>query len=578
MSRPPLAAGTVLRDGLTVGRLLESPSDRRLYEILEAGMVLQEFPFPEEMGPLEREVVQREMARQAKACSWLHHPRLESPRGLFSTDSAVYLVLKPLEGSTLAEAVQAAPPALPEILQWAVDLCVLLESARPPQAASLDLGGVSEGNLLVDASRKLCLVGFHLDDSRLTLRDPSAGRSWTSPEGSVCDVWTVGVFLRRLLAPSRLEEADRQVAALASGVAARATARDPKDRFPSLASLRSHLEEILWQVRPQPVVPRAPLVTPEIRVTRPFRRGLAVALVGVWVVSGIAWGGSRALHEMSAALPALGAVGPGAVPSLPDGAEVWVEGNAQASGPGALLSSPLSNTPCLAYEARLTREVRREVLDARTGDYRMQETRQVLLDQTRGSGFRLGRVPVLARDLEIDGPRWRVPDLPSRALRAAALRSTTVGDQQILGSAVQVRPGEQVRGVEGHELCVMPSQPVLLRARVERSAAGPVLRPVADGRTNLFVGGRPDLAVATVVRMLPGSLAALLSAGLGLLVLEFLRHASHGQRQRALKRLLRAGGFQIVPVSAAASPAPPPPPSRPAPRRPRASRRLGLGA
>lgn len=553
----PLAPGTLLKEGLSVGRLLEGTSERRLYELAEAGFVLQEFPFPDAMGPLEREVVQRELARQARACSWLDHPRLESPRDLFATDSAVYVVLKPVEGVPLAEAVRQGPPALPEILQWAVDLCVLLDAARPPQAASLRLGSVSESNLLVDGSRRLCLVGFHLDDYRLSVQDPAARRLWKPPEGSPCDVWTVGVLLRRLLGPSLLQEADRHVAAQVSRVTVRSTAMDPKDRFPSLASLRSHLDEILWQVRPQPVPTPTPLVTPELKVTHPFRRRLVAAAVGLCVLGGVTWGGSRAAHELTDSLPALGAVGADAVAALPGGTEVWVTGTAQATGPGTLLSSPLSNTPCLAYEARLARQVRREVFDARTGEYRMQQTEQVLLDQVRGSDFLLAsgdrRVPVRGQDLAVEGPRWRVPDLHSRALRAAALRSTTAGDQQVLGRAVQVQVGEQVLDMAGHERCVVPSQPVLLRARVERTAEGPVLRPVADGGTNLFLGGRPDLAVATLVAMLPGALAALLSLALGLGLWETLRHARGVSRRRALRRLLQTGDV-VVPEAIAKPP------------------------
>lgn len=549
MTCDPLAAGTLLKDGLTVGRLLEVTPERRLYELSEAGFVLQEFPFPADMGPLEREVVHRELARQARACSWLDHPRLESPRDLFSTGSAVYLVLKPLEGNPLADAVRQAPPALPEILQWAVDLCHLLDAARPPQAAALRLGSASEGNLLVDASRRLCLVGFHLDDYRLSIQDPTARRLWTPPEGSPCDVWCVGVLLRRLLGPSLLQEAERHVAAQVSRVTVRSTAMDPKERFASLASLRSHLEEILWQVRPQPVPAPAPLVTPELTVSRPFRRRLAAAVVALCVLGGVGWGGTRAVHELAAALPALGAQGADGAAALPGGTEVWVAGSVQATGPGTLLNSPLSNTPCLAYEARLARQVRREVFDAMAGEYQMQETEQVLLDQARGSDFLLAaggdRVPVRVRDLALEGPRWRVPDLQSRALRAAALRSTTAGDQQVLGRAVQVQVGEQVVGMEGHERCMVPSQPVLLRARVERSEGGPVLRPVADGRTNLFLGGKPDLAVATLVAMLPGSLAALLSIALGLVLSELLRHARGLPRRRALRRLLQTGEFTV---------------------------------
>lgn len=549
MSCDPLAPGTVLKEGLTVGRLLEGTPERRLYELAEAGLVLQEFPFPEDMGPLEREIVQRELARQARACSWLDHPRLESPRDLLATGTAVYVVLKPLEGIPLADAVRQAPPALPEILQWAVDLCHLLDSARPPQAASLRLGSASERNLLVDGSRRLCLVGFHLDDYRLSIQDPAARRLWTPPEGTPCDVWTVGVLLRRLLGPSLLQEADRQVAAQVSRVTVRSTAMDPKERFPSLASVRSHLEEILWQVRPQPVLPPAPMVTPELRVTRPFRRRLAAAAVALCVLGGVAWGGSRAVHELADSLPALGALGADGAAALPGGTEVWVAGNVQATGPGTLLSSPLSNTPCLAYEARLARQVRREVFDPMSGEYRMQETEQVLLDQARGSDFLLAgggsRVPVRGQDLALEGPRWRVPDLESRAVRAAALRSTTAGDQQVLGRAVQVQVGEQVLGMEGHERCVVPSQPVLLRARVERTADGPVLRPVTDGGRNVFLGGKPDLAVATLVAMLPGALAALLSVALGLVLLELLRHARGVPRRRALRRLLQTGEIPV---------------------------------
>lgn len=542
MTGAPLPPGTVLRRRFEVGRLLEATTDRRLYEVRDrerpgSGLVLQESPLEDP----ERREAARDLEEQARACSWIAHPLVESPRHLFAEGPSAWLVLKPLAGVPLEEGLREEPPDLSRVLTWASELCVLLEALHPQQAAGLLPGFVSEGNLLLDPGGHLALVGFHLQGRRLTLHAPGADRSWRPPEGRPCDVWTVGVFLRRMLTPAMLASADRNVAAQVSRVTVRATAPAPRDRFGSVETLRSHLQEILWELRPDPVLPPPRLVSLGWRVRRSFRRAVAASLLVLAALGGVTWGGREALRPMVESLPALGALAPGeAVPTA--GAEVWVRGTVQSQGKAALLASPLTNTPSLAYEARLSRTVRREVWDAELQEYRFRDSEQVLLDQSRGRPFLLvdgaARLEVDPEGLVLDGPAWRIPDLAGRIARSTSLGATAAGNPEVLQRAVSVRIGEQVLSTRGVERLLVPSQPVLLRTEVGDSGA---LEPVRDGRPNLFLGSRADLLISTLIRMIPGLLVALGSIALALLGFELRRYLRQLPRRRALGRLLAAG-------------------------------------
>ncbi len=162
-----------------------------------------------------------------------------------SDDGHGYLVMEFVRGRALDAYCRARDLPVTAIAKLMIEAARALEYAHQRQVVHCD---VKPANLLVRESGRLCVVDFGI--AAMLQRQPDAERhlycspAYTAPErfrrappDTSQDIYSLGAVLEELIAG----KSDRDLAA----ICARATARQPEDRYSSMTLFRTDLES--WQ-------------------------------------------------------------------------------------------------------------------------------------------------------------------------------------------------------------------------------------------------------------------------------------------------------------------------------------------
>jgi len=229
--------------------------------------------------------------REAKLAASLDHPNICTIHGLYEADGVRFIAMQYVEGRTVRQLVAGRPLALNSALSIAIQVADALAAAHARGIMHRD---IKAGNVMVMDSGRVKVLDFGLakllegsegdtNDPHLTeLGVPYGTATYAAPEQASgervdhrADIFSTGVLLYELLtgswpfkgksvvevryavlhhAPLPIAEArgeDSPIVVRLQEILDRAMAKDPKDRYQSIAELRDALRAVLREIDPE---------------------------------------------------------------------------------------------------------------------------------------------------------------------------------------------------------------------------------------------------------------------------------------------------------------------------------------
>ncbi len=236
--------------------------------------------------------------REAQTLSDAHHPGIPSVFALLDTEVGPVVVMERVDGPRLHDAI--AGRARDQRLELLARVCDAVDFAHRRGIVHRDL---KPANILVTADGQPKVLDFGIAWSPGAEGDGAPARAGTpaymppeqgrgEPATCAADVYALGVMLRELVEPLRED---------ARAVAARATAPDPRARYPDAGALAAELRRCVAN-RPVEALAGAPLPRLRAALRRHPRAAWAAALLGIaaaWAPWGVV-AAADALRETGA--------------------------------------------------------------------------------------------------------------------------------------------------------------------------------------------------------------------------------------------------------------------------------------
>ncbi len=180
--------------------------------------------------------------REARAAAALNHPNICTIHEVGEHDGRPFIALELLEGRTLKEEMGSRRLELGEIVEIASQVADALEAAHDKGIIHRD---IKPGNIFITRRGVVKVLDFGIalmaDSPESHARMPIGTRAFMSPEqiagravDTRTDLYSLGVVIDQMVTgPPRTKALD--------DILERCLAKDPADRFPSAAELRSAL-------------------------------------------------------------------------------------------------------------------------------------------------------------------------------------------------------------------------------------------------------------------------------------------------------------------------------------------------
>ena len=293
-------------------------------------VALKSLPAERSLDPERR----RRFLAEARAASALSHPNIVTVHDLLSLDGEEWIVLELVEGETLAERIRPGGLPLSQALGWAATIAEALAAAHQAGIVHRDL---KPGNVMVDRHGRLRVLDFGL--AKLLLPETVSGHEPTqselpmtragallgtleymSPEQALgkpvdarSDIFSLGAVFYELLTgrrpfagesaaakihavvyeePEPLASLRPELPAPVAAIVARALAKDPDERFATMAELAAALRRIeSGSSAPTAFAEAPPPPRPAAAPTPPRRLGprIALAIVAIALIAVGAW-------------------------------------------------------------------------------------------------------------------------------------------------------------------------------------------------------------------------------------------------------------------------------------------------
>jgi serine/threonine-protein kinase len=317
----------------------------------------------------------RQFVREARAAAAVRHPHLCPVYDAGEVDGRPFLTMAYVDGETLAARVGRGPLPVAEAARLTRTVALALEAAHRAGIVHRDL---KPANIMLDAAGQPVVTDFGLARNLAApAADSRSGEglvgtpSYMAPEqvngtagagGPGVDIFALGAVLYELLTGARpfdgpvgtvlarITSADPlppaalrpEVGARLSDICLRALAKDPADRFPSMAAFAAALDD--WLAGPADR-PRRGRAWPAV-----VGAGAVAAVVGIALLAWRPW----ATRGPTAGPPAVGppAAGPAAGTPDPAGAEARAELAWRLNDDGDLDRAVEESTAALALDDR----------------------------------------------------------------------------------------------------------------------------------------------------------------------------------------------------------------------------------
>jgi len=215
--------------------------------------------------------------REARAVARLNHPHVVTVIDAGEDDGAPYIVFEYIAGETLKDRIRRMGPRLPitDALAYAIEIARALEAAHGELLVHRD---VKPQNVLLDNEGRAKVTDFgiarSLEGEGLTLAGRVLGTTdYVAPEQALgqevtqqSDIYSLGIVLYEMLTGDVPYKADapvavamkhvqepmpdvrrarREVSAVTASIIDRATAKETKNRYRTVAEMRADLEQAL---------------------------------------------------------------------------------------------------------------------------------------------------------------------------------------------------------------------------------------------------------------------------------------------------------------------------------------------
>jgi serine/threonine-protein kinase len=215
--------------------------------------------------------------REARAVARLNHPHVVTVIDAGEDDGAPYIVFEYIAGETLKDRIRRMGPRLPitDALAYAIEIARALEAAHGELLVHRD---VKPQNVLLDNEGRAKVTDFGIARSLEGEGLPLAGRvlgttDYVAPEQALgqevtqqSDIYSLGIVLYEMLTGDVPYKADapvavamkhvqepmpdvrrarREVSAVTASIIDRATAKETKNRYRTVAEMRADLEQAL---------------------------------------------------------------------------------------------------------------------------------------------------------------------------------------------------------------------------------------------------------------------------------------------------------------------------------------------
>jgi len=244
--------------------------------------------------PADRPAALAAFRREAQLLATLDHVNLPKVTDYFEEQGRPYLVMDYVEGATLQDILeQRGPCAEAEVLEWAAQLCDVLEylhSQNPP----VIFRDLKPGNIMLTPKGQIKLIDFgiarHFDPRKKKDTMPLGTEGYAAPEqygkgqsDARSDVYALGATLHHLLTDREPNSHGRpfylppvrslnpKVSKDLEQVIEKATQPKPEDRYQSIAEMRQSLRKspVKPAATPPPPAPPPPKKPPKPKPPAP---------------------------------------------------------------------------------------------------------------------------------------------------------------------------------------------------------------------------------------------------------------------------------------------------------------------
>lgn len=235
--------------------------------------------------------------REAQLCSQLDHPNICTIYDFHSDDGVFYIAMQYVEGKNVRQLVAGRPQELKSALSIAIQVTDALAYAHSKNIIHRD---IKAGNIMVTDSGQVKILDFGLakliEDEQAQLNDgydrteitelgiPYGTATYAAPEQAKgeradhrSDIFSTGVLIYELLTgiwafqgktvidvrhqvlygkPKLLAEQRKEaLPAQLQSIVDKALAKDPKDRYQKIATMRDELRSVLQQIAGAQIMP-----------------------------------------------------------------------------------------------------------------------------------------------------------------------------------------------------------------------------------------------------------------------------------------------------------------------------------
>ena len=170
-------------------------------------VAVKELRPPPGLSEADRELCCQRALREARSAARINHPNavtLYDSVPATAADDAVYLIMELIDGSTLAQLIQAnGPPPESTVAAWGIQLLDVLQAAHDLGIVHRD---IKPANIMITAANQVKLTDFGIahtvGDPRLTHTGTMGTQAYMAPElfnakpiTPAADLWSLGATL-----------------------------------------------------------------------------------------------------------------------------------------------------------------------------------------------------------------------------------------------------------------------------------------------------------------------------------------------------------------------------------------------
>lgn len=217
--------------------------------------------------------------REANILATLTHPAIPQIYDFFEQNDRAYLVMEYVNGHDL-EAILQKTSSLPidKIIEWAVDLCDVLQYLHDHEPESIIFRDMKPANIMVDSSGRVRLIDFGI--AKIFVKDVKEKHTMIGTEGysapeqykgdvnPLSDIYSLGATLHHVItrrdprleppfsfSERALKEYNEEATDALQAILDKALQFESENRYQSCADMKADLEALRYGKKPVEILP-----------------------------------------------------------------------------------------------------------------------------------------------------------------------------------------------------------------------------------------------------------------------------------------------------------------------------------